>query len=86
MANEFAVEMQDVLKQFVTPEGRYFSADHGGVSGSMDQTDSDGRTGRGHDHGLHRDLQLGFHPRLEALSAVYERRHDRDRGGGRLEP
>ena len=29
MANEFAVEMQDVLKQFVTPEGGILSAvDH----------------------------------------------------------
>ena len=29
MANEFAVEMQDVLKQFITPEGGILSAvDH----------------------------------------------------------
>ena len=36
MANEFAVEMQDVVKQFVTPEGGILAADDGEATGQRD--------------------------------------------------
>lgn len=35
-------------------------ADHGGVSWTMGSKDPDGRASRSHDHGRHRNVQLGF--------------------------